>query len=125
MLACSDHGQWAVLEGLATGQQVWAAQLAALQGMGLARRGWCGKPTLSYASLVVYSPAPVNLLPVLSLLSSLAAVLMLGCLSEPPYPTGMSLELGKSPSRGSSSFPAQDTSLLHILARMVAYFFFK
>lgn len=122
MLACSEHGQWAVLEGLATGQQVWEAQLAALQGMGLARRGWCGKPTLSCASLVVYSRAPANLLPVLPLLSSLAAVLVLGCLSRPPYPIGMSLELGKSPSRGSSSFPVQDTSLLHILARMVAFF---
>lgn len=123
MLACSEHGQWAVLEGLATGQQVWEAQLAALQGMGLTRRGWGGKPTLSCASLVVYSLGPANLLPVLPLLSSLAALLVLGCLSRPPYPTGVSLELGKSPSRGSSSFPAQDTSLLHILARMVAFFF--
>lgn len=69
MLACLEHDQWAVVEGLAPGQSALRSTASCFAGNGTGQEGdGVGSPCLSSASMVACSSASASSLPFLPLL---------------------------------------------------------
>lgn len=119
MSDCSEHGQRAVVQGLAMGQSALRSTASCFAGYEVGQEGdGMRSPPLSCVSM---GPAPLPLQFTASprLCSfSLVAALLPGSQSDAPYPQWAILGAGKVTVQGipsllpSSPFLAQDTSLL-------------